>query len=89
MTLPVLIDYASHNSLEAKIIIAGNLGQSVKKEWNSSTYRTHKKKLNNINNIIYVLTYPELADDNVVNDSLDLAPGVVVPALRKFKVRDA
>jgi hypothetical protein len=24
-----------------------------------------------------------------VNDSLDLAPGVVVPALRKLKVRDA
>jgi hypothetical protein len=39
--------------------------------------------------IIYFLTYPELPDDNVVDDGLHLAPGVVVPTLGKLQVGDA
>jgi hypothetical protein len=35
------------------------------------------------------LTNPELADDNVMDDSFDLAPRVMVPALGKFKMSDA
>jgi hypothetical protein len=41
-TLPPLIDYASHNPIEAKKMIAGNLVESVTKVLNSSTYSTQK-----------------------------------------------
>ena len=36
-----------------------------------------------------VLVHPELPDDNVVDDSLDLPPRVVVAALREHAVVDA
>ena len=42
-----------------------------------------------LNYLLPSLVDPELADDNVVDDGLDLPPGVVVAALREHAVVDA